>query len=138
MKWKVEGLKEVSDALRVLPDKLSISLLRSVNRRVLSKEVVKPLRAAVSHQSFKKGIKVFTDKANKTGAVVGPDSKVFWIRFVQKGTKERFKRGKITAHNTIEPTIDQSIDNVIKFAGNEYEDEMIKFMSKKLKRLRKI
>ena len=112
--FKVEGLKEVYDILNQLPLKVSESVLRSFNRKALTVNIVRPLKSVLNYSSeTKKNIKVQADKLNKTAVVAGPTSSVFWVRFVDKGTKQRktsagWNRGRIRARNRIEPFVDGS------------------------------
>jgi len=141
--WEVEGLNVVIDALESLPPKLSLNLLRSVNRKALTQEIVKPLRSALPYSAnIKKNIKVAADKLDKTGVIAAPSTDVFWVRFLEGGTVERFTesgaaRGYISGRKTIEPFYDSKTDDVIDFARDEYAETIITFMNKKLKRIKK-
>lgn len=140
--FQLEGFKEVEQALKQLPAKTTAQLLRSVNRKALSQEVVKQMRNTVPYSSkTKKAIKIVSDKSDKTGVLVGPTSDAFWIRFQEKGTEDRHtgsgaRRGKITGRPRIAPLIDSKVDKVVEFFKKEYVEYLIKFMQKKIRKLR--
>jgi len=135
---KLEGVKEYTEILNGLPERVRDQVLRSFNRKAATQEVLKPLRAALPYSSqTKKEIKVAANRANKTAVVAGPTSSVYYVRFVEKGTKERKgPRGRIRARNRIEPFVDSRINNVISFTSREYGNEINKFLEKKIKRLK--
>ena len=103
---KIEGLSEVMDALKDIKVKVKVQLIKSFLRKAMMKEIIKPLRADLPYsRNIIKNIKIFTSRrdSNKTAIYGGPSSDVYWIRFMEKGTKQRYTkkgafRGSIRAH----------------------------------------
>lgn len=138
--YNLEGADEIEKLLSELPTKLSFSLLKSFNRKAVKKYVVDPVRAAVPYSaSTKKGIIITDDRNDKTKISGGVVSNKFWVRFVEKGTKQRVKghnRGSITAKNIIAPIILNSVDDIINYSNKELGNELANFLQKRLKKMK--
>ena len=144
IKYSLDGTKEIIEALDSLDDKEILKLIKSTNRVALNKEVIKPLKAAIPYSSRdKKGIKIVADKEfRKTGLYAGPTTDVFWLRFLERGTKVRTtksgaNRGKISARPLIAPVLDNQSEAVIDFFNKDFGDALATVMEKKLKRIKK-
>jgi len=140
--FELDGVREFNDALKNLDAKMQASLLKAFNRKIATVEYLKPLKASMPYSSrTKKEFKVEGNRDDKTGVIVGPTKKAFYVRFLDKGTKERqfdgASRGQITARNFIEPFADDRIPKIIKYASTEYGNEMDRLLKAKLKRLKK-
>jgi HK97 gp10 family phage protein len=117
-KYKIEGLREVQDALRKLPTKVKGKVLRNVNRKQ-AHEVKKSIIAAAPENkksskisfkrmkagknkgklrtqknSIKHNVKVNNDRTNTSGVLVGVTNRAYHARFIEKGTKRRVTRGR--------------------------------------------
>ena len=144
-KYHIDGIKEVMDALDDLKPKLKDQVLRSFLRKTASKEVVKPLRSHLPYsKKTTKHIRVGISRRdrNKTSVYAGPTSDRFWIRFTEKGTKQRYTKkgaykGQLKAKNRIEPFVNSRIDGVVKYFNKEMGNEVERILAKKIKRLRK-
>jgi len=136
IQYDVEGVKEITEMLDELGYKIKSQVIRSFNRKALTTQIVKPLRAALPYSSVKREIKVQNTRYNNNTAVVaGPTSKVFYVRFLEKGTKQRKgPRGAIMPRPIIEPFVDGQVKSVIKFTSKEYGNEVERIMKKKLRR----
>ena len=142
--YQLEGTKQILEAIDSLNDKEIFKLVKSVNRRNLTKNVVKPVRTALPYSAeTKKAIKIVADRADKkTGLYAGVTSDAFWLRFVEGGTKVRTteagaNRGLIAPNPRAKQTIDQSVPSVIDFFNKEFGGELVTMMQKKLKRINK-
>ena len=136
--YAFNGLSEVEEALKTLPAKMQASLLKSFNRKASTKFVVKPLRMALNYSSrTKKAIKIASVRDDKTAVYAGPTSDAFYLRFLEKGTKERKGRGKITGKHKIERVADRGVNPIIKYTNKEFGEVINEFLLKKLKRARK-
>lgn len=143
VKMKLVGTKEYTNILKTLPTKVSDSILRSFNRQAANKNVVKPLKSSLPYsENIKKNIKVQASNKNKTAVVAGPTSEVFYVRFLDQGTKNRTtksgaNRGQIIGKFALEPAIDGRVNSIIKYTNKEYGKEINKFLKRKIKRLKK-
>jgi hypothetical protein len=138
--YELEGAAEIEKALNELPLKLSLSLLQSFNRKAVKKYVVDPVKASVPYSAAtKKGIIVMTDRMDKTKISGGVSSDKFWVRFAEKGTKQRTKghnRGAINGRNIIAPMITNSTDDIINYARKELGQEISNFLQKRIKKIK--
>ena len=134
---KILGAENYRDILDTLNAKVAGQILRSANRQVLSKNIVKQLRGVLPYsRNTTKDIRVLSTKKNKTAVAVGPTTAVYWLRFVEKGTKVRKGRGKISPRRIIEPFVDSKIDKVIDFTNKEYGKIISTIIKKKLKKFK--
>ena len=135
--FKLEGAKEYSDILNSLGYKVKGQILKSANRSVLSKNITKQLRSSLPYsQQTTKEIRVGAERGSPTAVLVGPTTKSYWLRFVERGTKERIGRGKITASPKIEPYVDSRVNKVIDFTNKEYGKIIEGIIKKKIKRIK--
>lgn len=142
---KIDGLKELMDALKSLKPKFQHQVLKSFFRETATKQVVKPLRAHLPYsKDTLKNIKVYTSRRdrNKTAVFAGLSYSRFWIRFHEKGTKPRYTkkgafRGQLMAKPKIEPFVDSRTDDVVKYINKEMGNSVEKILSKKLKRMKR-
>ncbi len=141
--FKIEGIKEVIEALEGLPDELVQKFLKTYTRRVLSKFIVDKLKGSLPYSPKSlKGIKVVNDRNDKSAAFGGLTLDSFWLRFTEKGTKVRktkkgFNRGQITAKNKILPIIDQQINPIIEDFNEQLGIEIEKILKRKIKSVNK-
>ena len=123
--FEVQGLKEVEMALKELPAKLQASVLRATNRKLVKNKVVDPLRSYLSYsRNSEKNILIVNDRSDPTALYGGVTSGSFWLRFADRGTKERktekgASKGSIKGKNQIQPFILGTVDDIIKSANNE-------------------
>ncbi len=143
MEYKLEGTKEILESLDALAPKETLALIKGASRKALNEKIIKPLRAALPYSAkTKKSIKIIADKEDrKTGLWAGVSSDAFWLRFTEYGTKVREwegrSRGQITAKPVIKPTILKNVDGVIDFFNNDFGQDLIRLMQRKLKRISK-
>jgi len=143
--YKIEGTKEILEALDVLNQKETTNLIKSVNRKALNINVIKPLKSALPYSAAtKKAIRILSDRGEykDTGLWAGATTDSFWLRFLEKGTKLRTSdtganRGKITPRPIITRTIDSNTDGIIDFFNKDFGDTLADIMQKKLKRITK-
>lgn len=142
-KFAIEGAKEIAEILNKLPLQVQASVLKSVNRegaKIVLDEMKKS--APVGDDRIFKSIKIRSDKENVTGVTVGPGKKAFWARFIEYGTAKRSNdaganRGSISPKPFIRPSIDRTIDKVIKHVAGNYAELVDKYLSKQVKRINK-
>jgi hypothetical protein len=140
--YKLEGADEIEKALSDLPTKLSLKLLQSFNRKATKKFVVDPLRACLPYSAeTKKGITVMNDRTDKTKVFAGIASNKFWVRWAEKGTKQRVtkkgaSRGQIIGKNRAVPIIENSTDPIINYANKELGNEIANFLQKRIKKMK--
>lgn len=141
--WSVRGVDEVIGALSALPAKFQASTIRTVLKKIATREVLKPLKSALPYsEKTKKEIRVGNNPKNKTGITIGPTAKVPWVRWIEKGTVPRTTssgayRGQIRGRKRIEPFVDSKIPNVIKALNEEFGKEVNELLKKKLSRIKK-
>lgn len=91
--FKIDGLEEIMEALRILPSKVSVKILLDANRDVLKNTLLSDLKSAIPYSSkTRRGIKLVRAKGTKTGYYLGVSTDAFWLRFLQFGTDERYTR----------------------------------------------
>ena len=140
--YGLEGMDQFLEAMRELPTTVKAQVLKSYNRKMGQEFIVKGLRATVPWKSVKKGLGVKSAKNDPTGVNAGFNSDVFWVRFVDGGTKERISKGgkskgSIKARNIVGPFIDSQIENMVEYTSNELGNEIAQFLEKKIARLNK-
>jgi hypothetical protein len=159
-KFEFEGLDDVMKALENLPEKITVGLLASVHRKALMEHIVKPLRTALPYTAeTKRGIIAINDRKDRANATVwgGVSSDSYWVRFAEKGTKERTakkthvtqidgkfvtikegtKLGKVTGNKKVEQVINNQIGDVVEFVNTQYGEEINNFLEKRIKKLKK-
>jgi hypothetical protein len=141
--FKIDGLNDIMDLINILPDKVQNQILKSVERKVLQEEVVKPLRSAVPYRAeTKKKISVYPDDKDRLTMWAGPSLKVFWLRFVELGTKVRTtksgaNRGAIQATNRIPTAMDSATQGVLDRFSKDFGEEVNRVIEKKIKKINK-
>jgi len=142
----LEGFDELMKILQTIgDDKVMNNLLKKANR-----EAVKPVQRALKGLPFKARLtsKMAIRAAKVDGSrhpnavIVGPTTDVFPIRFVDKGTKERYTkagayRGMIQGKNLIESLLDQQGKQVQKDATTKYGEDLVKITANDVKRITK-
>jgi len=142
----LEGYDELLKVLKTLGDDKQVNaLLKKANR-----EAVKPVQKAMKGLPFParlvKGIAIRAVKVDgnrhPNAVMVGPTSKVFPLRFLDKGTVDRYTkagayRGKIEGKNIIESFMDQQAKSVQKDAEIKYGEDLVKLTAKDVKRINK-
>lgn len=141
--YSLTGTKDIVEALDSLKPKVLNNIIKSTNRKALNQEIKKKVQAALPYSAkTKKGIKTLGDKEDRaTGVWAGATSDVFYLRFLEKGTKVRTtesgaNRGRITPNPRIVPTIESNVDNVVNFFNKDAGEEIAKIMQRKLKRIK--
>jgi hypothetical protein len=139
--FEIVGLQELMNAIESLPIKIQASILQSFAKKAGNKFVVNNLRAALPYSvETKEGITTINDRNDKTAIFSGPTSDIFWIRWVERGTKQRTtkggaNRGAITATNRIEPITDSQIEGIIDYYSHELGNEIEKNLKRRIKRI---
>lgn len=141
--YQIEGLDQFEKALETLDSKTVEKIYSSVNRKVANKEVKKPLAARVDYIHSKRNIKTTKSKDDKTAITVSPSTDIYWTRFLEKGTKERYTkttgayRGSITARHQIESVYEAQIDEILKYVQEYYGEEIDNILRRKIKKISK-
>jgi len=142
----LEGFDELLKVLKTLEnEKLINSLLKKANREAV-KPVQKALRGLPYPSRLTKGIGIRAAKIDgnrhPNAVIVGPTSDVFPIRFIDKGTVERYTkagayRGMIEGKHEIEPLMDNQARTVQKNATTQYGESLVRITAKDVKRINK-
>lgn len=141
--FKIEGAKEVMEAMKELPVKLQQQILKNFIRKVGKKFIVEPLKTKLHYsQSLENTIKVVTANDDRDAIQAGVTGKGYKLRWLDLGTKERktrkgYNRGQIIGKNQIQPEIEQQVPEIVKFTEKELANEINKTLERKLKRLKK-
>jgi hypothetical protein len=141
--FKIEGAKEVMEAMKELPLKLQRQILKNFIRKAGKKFIVEPLKTKLHYsQSLENNIKVVTANDDKEAIQAGVTGKGYKLRWLDLGTKERktrigHNRGQIIGKNQIQPLIEDQVPEIIKFTEKELANEINKTLERKLKRLKK-
>lgn len=142
IKLDIKGLDQIQEAIRLLPEKLSAQLINSTLRRISTETLVNPIRTALPYKSKTvRGVKVFSTR-EKTKILVGPSEDVYWLRFVEKGTKDRVSKNGvrwrgINSRPIIKPVSDSQIPILIDKINNDFGKELNDFILKRLKKISK-
>lgn len=142
--FEIDGMAEITAALKDLPVKIQAKILKAFLRKTGNKFIVNELKARLNYsQQTERSIKVVDANSNRELAVqAGVSSKGFKLRWTDLGTKERKTkkggdRGKIDGKNQIQPTIEEQIEPIVKYAQEELGNEINKILERRLKKLRK-
>lgn len=149
-KIDIDGIDEVLQALDELPAKVSQKFLYEANRKVLTQFLKPQLLAALPYSmATKKGITVTKARGTKTGVYIGVSTNAFWLRFLEKGTKDRqtLGKGKIkrgVSRGRIDPpaphvisTIEASVNGVLETVSKDYSNFIVEALAKRLKYYKK-
>lgn len=137
--FEIIGLKEVEEAIKDLPIKMQAQIYRALNRKAVKKYVVDNIRNAVTYSNqTEKGITIVNDRNDKTAVYGGVTSDSFYLRFADRGTAARYNekgafRGQIVGKNQIQPIIEGSVDDIIKYMNDEIGTEIAAILEKKLR-----
>lgn len=143
-KFEIEGLKEVMAALESLNSKEVSNIIKAIERKVLSENVVRPLRSALPYsQQTKRAIGVVQDREDRLAFFGGVTSDAFYLRFVEYGTdvrttKKGFNRGAITPRPIARDFILGQVDDVIKFFEEDFGDAVLNQLQKRIKKIKKV
>ncbi len=141
--FELTGFNETIKALDSLSDRELEKILKKVLPIALRNKILNPEKAALPYSSrTERNIKIIQDKGDKQNLVyeVGPSSKSFWLRFLERGTKQRKTKsgkslGAINARPIIEPTVDSNIPGLIEYinkeTGNDINNILIRELNKK-------
>jgi hypothetical protein len=140
--FKLEGTNQIINALSALNSRETDKLINFSLRRALNENVVKPLRNTIPYTNSKKNIKVIKDKEFQNSYFGGVTKEAFYLRFVDKGTKERTtksgaNRGSITGNNKISNFINSSVNSTVEYFNKDFAPNLIKNIKRKLKRINK-
>jgi hypothetical protein len=139
--FKIEGLSETMAALKELPEKLQKQFIKNFLRKAGKKFVVEPLKSKLHYSgSLESTIKVVPANDDKNAIQAGVTGRGYKLRWVDLGTKERKKghnRGKIVGKKQIQPAIEESIPEIVKYTEDEFANEINRMLERKLKRLKK-
>ena len=143
---KLEGVDELLKILNTIGnDRVVQSILKKANR-----EAVKPLQRQMKGLPFPGSIPSnMAIRATKVGGyrnpnaiLVGPTSKTYWVRFIEKGTKDRYTntnpslyRGRIKGINKLVPLINREAPRILKYVQKQYGEDLVKVTEKYAKRI---
>ncbi len=147
----IKGLDKVYEVLRGLPYEMSAAVVRQSMKEVERKEVLPNLKAGPFIESTKKRFITEMGKSNEMSVTVGPSYRAYWLRYIEKGTKDRYTKryakkvvnqrkvlnnqakrftGRVSAQHNIEPILDRSIENVEKRIRESFADIISKYVEK--------
>ena len=141
----LEGLKEYLDMLEAIgDDKVLQKILKAANRESL-KSASKALKSLPYPKSVKKiGIRAAKVDGNRhpNAMIVGPTSDAFKLRWLDKGTAERYTktgayRGKLVGTNKVESLINSEAKKVQDNVVELYGEGLVKATSKYVKKINK-
>jgi hypothetical protein len=141
--FKVEGIKEIMEALTILPAEMQARILSSALLKTGRECIVKPLKSALNYSAeSEKGIKVSKIRNNKLAVKAGLSNAAYKIRWADGGTEERKtkkgqSRGKIDGKHQIGPIIERQIEPTVKYIEKEMGVEIDKILKRRLKKLNK-
>jgi hypothetical protein len=164
-KKDVLGADEIIAALDKVPRSVSNKILLDAHKTIL-KDVVRPdLKALLSSFSptTRKGVSIVKAKGTTTGAYIGISTKAFWLRFVDKGTKERktkqanierikskryykvgrwgrreaMNRGRVQGDGRITNLLTNKANTVLKEVEVNYGEKLVAALDKELQRIKR-
>ena len=140
----LEGYDELLKILRTLgDDKVVNKLLKDANRDSL-KDVQKGIKGLPFPKNLTKEVRIRATKVegtkNPTALVVGPTTDAFPLRWLERGTVERYTkagsyRGYITGRNAIEPFIDDQARTIQKDAPSAYGEKILRAVERYTKKI---
>lgn len=138
MTTMASDFEEIDEALNALSLQMKASVLRSINRKALKKEIYSDLKNVAISKRAKAGIKLQSSKTDKTGVLIGVNRDQYWERWLQKGTLQRTtkrgaNRGAIMGRETIKPMYKSKQEPIVKFFRENYETLITKTLKSKLK-----
>lgn len=165
-KYDIEGIDEVLLALERLPMKLTSKVLYDANREIVTKTLRSDLMSAIPYSArTKRGIKVVKARGTQNGVYIGVSADAFYLRFLEKGTQERFttgsgssrrlttrynkigrrgsnqgaSRGSLTPRDTgVVSTIESKINDVLQAVTKDYGEFIVSALAKQLKKYRRL
>ena len=136
--YKIDGLSELVDALKNLPNDLQNKILKSFLVKTGKKFIADELKTSLSYsERTKQMIRVVNDPLDRNAIYVGATRKIFWYRFADLGTKERKGRGKITPKNQFRSVIESQIEPIIDYTSDELGNEIVKNLGRRIKKINK-
>lgn len=141
IKFKIEGLKEVEKMLKSLPKTANDKVLYDINRTAakivkdqLSADAPDGINNSKSEDKAANNVVIAKSKTNRTGVLIGFAKKVFYVLFIERGTKvrktkKRGTRGSITRKPFIEESHAKAYPKVIQF----FTDNFLKLTNKSLR-----
>lgn len=142
-RYEITGLKEVVEALKLLPVDIQVKVLKSFLNKIGRKFIVEPLKVKLNYDAdTEKSITVMSNPGNKLGISAGVSGAGFHLRWADLGTKERktkkgWNRGRINPKNQIQPHIEGSIEPILNYTEDELATEIDNILQRRLKRIRK-
>ena len=142
-KFELEGSDAILDALDALEPRLLLAIIKAAERKSLMENVIRPVRGEIAYSAdSKRAIRIVNDRQDRTGFFAGVTSDAFWLRFVEKGTKNRttkkgFNRGSISPKPQIIPSILNTPDDVVEFFNKDFGQAVEAILQKRLKKLNK-
>ena len=141
--YELTGINEVLDALDSLSEKKIMNIVKAIQRKVLKDIVITPLRAAIPYSQFaKKSIRIVPDKRDYTADYAGPTSDAYWLRWVERGTKQRttkagVNRGAITPRPIIIPFIESTPEKIVEFFNKDFGQAVSDELQKRISKIKK-
>lgn len=144
-KFKIEGVKEIIDAFKELPLKLSTKFLRDFSRKMAKTFVVDPLKSQLPYSATtRKSFTILNDKSDPTGVYTrfkGRQHKVRWAeggtvdRYAKKRNGKRLKtpayRGKIQGRNIINPFVDDQVPAMEQYVQENFKRDITDIVKRK-------
>jgi len=141
--FELTGMKEFYEAMKELPQKTKDSVLKAYNRKLAKKYIVEGMKSALPYSPRQKDYIIITSiKGDKTGVSAGFSTKAKWIRYMDKGTEERYTkagayRGRMVPRNRVGPYIEQQVPRIIEEFQKDFGTEILKTIDKKMKSAQK-
>jgi len=139
VQFDLVGFKELVQAMNDLPKKTSDSVLKAFNRKVAKKYIVDGMKSSLPYSPRQKSRVIITSvKGDKTAVSAGFSTSAKWVRWNDLGTKERYTkagayRGQIVGRNRVQPFIERQVPAIIKEFNDEFGNEIIKTIQKRMK-----
>jgi len=135
---QLNGLNEVTDALKELDAKMQAGILRSVAKKALKEKALGPIQGASISKRASKDIVIVNEKGSKTSVLIGPSRKYFWELWLQKGTVDRktkkgWNRGSIKPNFKLDSAVDSTVQPIVDYYNESLGNEVKKILERKLR-----
>jgi hypothetical protein len=142
-KIKIQGLKELDEALKGLPAAASRKILENAFLSASESVIVPSIKSAMGGYSQRARDGVHTRVIGGEGEALvgaGVTSDAFWILWADQGTVDRYVtgdrfkgafRGSINGAQTIQPAIYNSVDKVVDIIAEKISQELQKYLQSK-------
>lgn len=141
----LEGFDEILAVLRDLGDEKEMQKWLKESNRVILTDVKADMKSSLPFPKSllkKIGVQQAAVDGNRhpNAMIVGPNTDVYPIRFLNTGTVERYNKkgkylGKIIGKNAFSPYFDQKVPKIQEEAAKLYGEALVKVGEKKVKKI---